>query len=215
MIKQSCTAALALSLCLTAGCSRAETGDNSAQVAVTRNDAATAPATAPPNDAAAAADAQAPAAKAVVALDPGGLRAVDPASGSTRLIAFGSPADQAVEALSRLFGARPREDGVNEECGGGPARIVQWANGLGIQAEEGRFTGWQSDKAGLTTMNGIGVGSTRAELDAAFKPAVDEFTLGTEFAIGEGDQSWGGLLSGPGRNARIEAIWAGGTCHFR
>jgi hypothetical protein len=68
------------------------------------------------------------------------------------------------------------------------------------------------DKAGLTTMDGIGVGSTRAQLLAA-RPAttVEDSTLGTEFAVAD----MGGLFEDAAPDAKITHLWAGVTCAFR
>jgi hypothetical protein len=60
-------------------------------------------------------------------------------------------------------------------------------------------------------MSGVRVGSTRAELEAAYAAEVAESTLGTEFNAG----GLGGLLSGPGKDARITDLWAGINCFFR
>ena len=212
MIKQSAAILLTLSLCL-AACNRGGGNNNSAKAAAANQGDAAVPA-AGGNAAAAAAAPDAGQSGVAVALDSEGLRAVEEQSGRTSLLAFGRPVDEALQSLNRLFGANPTEDGTNEECGGGPMRIVQWANGVTILASDGIFSGWQVDEAGPTTINGIGVGSTRAQLDEALDPEVQESTLGTEFATGEGD-SIGGLLSADGAGGRVTTMWAGDTCHFR
>jgi hypothetical protein len=61
-------------------------------------------------------------------------------------------------------------------------------------------------------MSGIGVGSTRAELQAAYAAAaVDSTTLGVEFTAG-GLQ---GVLESDARTAPIVALWAGAACVAR
>ena len=210
MMKQSAAVLLTVSLCL-AACNRTE-GGNKAKAAVTNNSAAAAPAAG--NTSKAAAPAQAAEAQAALALDSEGLRAVETASGRTSLLAFGSPANDAVEGLSRIFGARPSQDGTNSDCGAGPTRIVQWANGFSMLAQDDKLAGWDTDKPVASTMNGIGVGSTRAELDEAFDPQIEEDTIGLGFTIGEGEDVMGGYLSGPGPEGRITSMFAGLTCHF-
>lgn len=205
MIRQSATIALALTLCLAPGCNR--DGGNKAS-----NGANAAPANSATGNASAA---KAHDSGVVLALDPEGLRAIQTASGSTRLLAFGSSVDDAVRGLNVMFGSSPSEDGTNSECGGGPARIIQWSNGFSILAQDGKLAGWEVSQAGPTTMNGIGVGSTRAQLDEAFEPKVEQSSLGTEFSAGDGEQAYGGLLSGDGPDGRVTAMWAGFTCHFR
>lgn len=215
MSKSSATFLITLSLCLTA-CNRGG-GNNSAAAPIGNNAAVPA---AQANSASAAGPAQKDSAPGVaIALDGEGLRAVETESGRTSLLAFGSPLDQALDGLNRIFGAPPSEDGTNDECGGGDGgpttRIIQWANGFQILSREGKFSGWEIRQAGSTTMNGIGIGSTRAELDEAFDPGVEQSSLGTEFGIGEGDDSIGGLLSADGPSGRVTTMWAGHTCHFR
>lgn len=60
----------------------------------------------------------------------------------------------------------------------------------------------------LTTMSGVGPGTTRASLDEAYSTKVRQTTLGSEFTAGE----LAGLLDGPGRKATITNMWAGLTC---
>jgi hypothetical protein len=60
-------------------------------------------------------------------------------------------------------------------------------------------------------MNGIGVGSTRAQLDAAFDPQITQSSLGTEFSAA----GLGGVLESPAPTARITSLWAGTGCIFR
>jgi hypothetical protein len=67
------------------------------------------------------------------------------------------------------------------------------------------------DGAQFRTTAGIGIGSTRRELDAAYQAEVAESTLGQEFTAGE----IGGLLTSAAPDGRVEALWAGMTCHFR
>ncbi|MBX3480686.1 MAG: hypothetical protein KF842_09805 [Caulobacter sp.] len=147
----------------------------------------------------------------LLALDGEGIRLVRP-NGSTALLPFGRPTAEAVAALSTALGA-PVDRGTNAECGAGPTEIVRWGGGFSAMFLEGKFNGWSADRRkGLTTMNGIGVGSTRAELFASYGDAsVEDSTLGTEFSAG----GLGGLLSGTGATARIETLWAGDICAFR
>ncbi len=213
MIKQS--GALALVLLAAAGCSGSNGGNDSAKAgAVTVNNAA-APAApvggqAPGN---AAATAAAPRDTAL-ALTSEGLQAVDAQSGRTSMIAYGRPMDEVIGAVSRITGERPTGDSVNNDCGAGPTRIVQFGDGLSLLGQEDRFAGWSVDEAGHTTLNGIGVGTTRAALVES-QARVEQSTLGTEWGIGEGENALGGLLSDDSPNGRVTALWAGLTCHFR
>lgn len=167
---------------------------------------AEAPATPPPADGPIVTDGPA------ISIEGEGLRLVLQ-TGATRALPFGTGKAQTVEILDRLQGSKG-EASRNEECGAGPVDFVQWKNGLSALFQDDKFVGWSlgDDGKGLTTMNGIGIGSTRAELTAAFAGVtVEESTLGQEFSAG----GMSGILNGPGANATVEALWAGVSCVFR
>lgn len=149
----------------------------------------------------------------VVALAPDGLTLVAP-SGSTRQLVFGLGKVEAVEILAQAEGVSGQES-ANPECGAGPMVFVEWPDGLTALFQEDRFVGWSVGHGAsrkLTTMNGVGIGATRSQLTAAFSGAtVEETTLGQEFAAG----GLSGILTGPGANDTVDAIWAGTSCVFR
>jgi hypothetical protein len=132
--------------------------------------------------------------------------------GNGREFRFGSAQADVVAALAPI-GRPPVE--TNAECGAGPLQIGQWPNGLSLLFQEGRLVGWSVAAAAgnpVRTPQGIGAGATRARLAAAYpRVAVDESTLGTEFEAG----GIGGLLESEADDARVAALWAGTTCHFR
>jgi hypothetical protein len=150
---------------------------------------------------------------AVVALDGEGLRLVT-ANGSTALLAFDRNRQETIAALSGALGP-PVGQSANSECGAGPTDFVDWGNGLSVLIMQDRFVGWSLDPeaaGGLTTMNGIGVGSSRAALVQAFSDtSIEESTLGQEFTAG----GLSGLLDSARPDGRIEALWAGTACVFR
>lgn len=149
----------------------------------------------------------------VLVLDPEGFRFVDPETGSARPLAFGTEARQAVAAVARVRG-EPDERGTNADCA---LDFASWGDGLTVYASDGAFAGWAAGNPGsaaagaYTTMAGVGVGSTRVELDAAYDALVAETTLGTEFEAG----GLFGLLSGTGPEAVITVLRAGTSCTFR
>ena len=140
-----------------------------------------------------------------------GLR-LAPASPGEANLAFGAAQS---DVLARLGPLGTAQVSANAECGAGPMEIAEFPNGLSLLFQEGRFVGWSIDgRTGnrLATTAGIGTGSTRAELDAAYPGAtIEESTLGQEF----GADGIGGLLDGAGPDARVTALWAGTTCMFR
>jgi hypothetical protein len=60
-------------------------------------------------------------------------------------------------------------------------------------------------------MTGVGIGTTRAQVEDALAIQVSSTSLGTEFTAG----GLAGLLDGPGAEARITNLWAGETCIAR
>lgn len=156
-----------------------------------------------------------------LALDGEGLRLVDPQSGSTSLIAFGSPREAVERAVVTALG-QPGYRGRNEECPAGPTDILAYGD-LTLDFHRGRFVAWTlSDRPGasppLTTMDGITLGTTRAEVERSRAlTLIEDSTLEGEFAFGDGSISGagGGFLSGTGTQARITGLFAGANCFFR
>lgn len=167
-----------------------------------------------PDDGTDTADNTAPAESVQLALDSEGLRLIDATTGSARPLAFGTEAETVIEAVARLRGA-PDARSVNPECGAGPLDTVTWRDGLTLYAADEAFVGWHASRstggARYTTMTGLGVGSTRAELDAAYSARVEASSLGTEFDAG----GLYGVLDGPEPDAAVTDLWAGTACIFR
>lgn len=129
-------------------------------------------------------------------------------AGGERL-AFGTPADRAVERLTAAFGAPPSSREQLPDCGPGPLEAVTWDNGFSAYMNGGGFAGWTP--ADQRTAEGIGFGSTRAALDAAYSPAVEETSLGAEWSA----HGISGILESRAPDAAVSAIWAGETCVMR
>lgn len=149
-----------------------------------------------------------PAATRVV-LRPDGLGFTDGGSSSSSL-AFGAAAETVTAAVDRALG-----DGGEFEtpdCGPGTS-TVQYET-LFLRLQDGRFIGWGTGSPGLTTGDGIGVGSTLADLRASFaQVTVTESTVGTEWTTGEG--SVYGFLDGTAETSRVNSLSGGTTCVFR
>jgi hypothetical protein len=151
--------------------------------------------------------------ESLVALSGEGLQLVGDQTGSTEPLTFGTEMAIVADALTSMVG-EPLESGENSECGAGPQMITQWPNGLVLHAADGEFVGWSAHPdttTTLTTMAGVGIGSTRGDLEAAYTVEVFESSLGTEFSTGE----MSGILASTEPNAMIENLWAGTVCNFR
>ncbi len=151
--------------------------------------------------------------RALLALDGEGLRFVNSATGSTRAISYGTPAADALNAVTALLGA-PTDRGTNAECGAGAVDFVTFHGGLQLVLQRDRFVGWTARPNGeqpLRTMSNIGLGSTRTELEAVYAANIARSTVGVEFMAG-GLQ---GVLESDAPTARITDLWSGVSCVMR
>lgn len=159
-----------------------------------------------------AAAAPAPADRPKLAVEAEGLRLFVGAGGSARALPFGMAREQVLAPLESYRG--PADGGTNTECGAGALDYAVWADGLTLYFQEGRFVGWALDQraeGAHSTASGIGPGSTRRELEAAYDAKVEQSSLGTEFSAGD----MFGVLNGTGPTASVTSMWAGVSCVFR
>lgn len=149
----------------------------------------------------------------LLSLAPDGLQLVEANSGKTYPIPFGTPEKDTVDRVAKARGAVV-DEGANDECGAGPVDYANFEGNVSLIFQEGKFAGWSINDGGdakVTTMAGIGLGSTRKALEAAYTTTVEESSIGTEFMAGE----LSGLLSDKGPDAKVTDIWAGVTCIAR
>ena len=139
-----------------------------------------------------------------LALEGEGLRLFHGETGSARPVPFGTSVDGTWSALSASAGTSIVEEGDSAECGNQFARLE---NGLTIWMRGGRFVGWSLREPPLGTASGIGIGSSRADLERAYDARVVESSLGVEFTAG----ALAGLLESTESDARILNLWAGET----
>lgn len=87
----------------------------------------------------------------------------------------------------------------------------------GSESDKLLFVGWSlgefNNDGKINTMAGIGVGSARSELEAAYTIEVKKTTLGYEFSTDA--EGLYGILSGPSPEDKIEFMWSGLSCNFR
>jgi hypothetical protein len=150
-------------------------------------------------------EAASPAELPVVAMDAEGVRFIDAATGSARLLPFTSAQREVLATLRKAIPGASWGQPETTDCGDD---VVLGTNGLALSFRDGRFLGWAiNPPSKLATAAGIGLGSTRAELEAIQVPEVMESTLGTEFVAG----GIAGLFESAKPNARITHLWAGET----
>lgn len=156
------------------------------------------------------------------------LQLVDQITGSSNELPFGTSENQMTEIINNIIQSKAVSNVVNTECGAGPLKMVAWSNGLTLVFQENNtksdepkidwlFQGWFVDgtKEGvqkLTTMAGIGIGSTLEEIQSAYEIEVRKTSLGHEFSTAAGMY---GILDGTGKDAKITHLWSGVSCNFR
>lgn len=138
-----------------------------------------------------------------------GLRIIEGVGRPPRAIPFGSATAAALKAIALSMGGPPDLQGAEQECGPGPLKTATW-KGLQVYFQDDRFVGW-SGAVDLKTAEGIGFGSTRAALDKAYHPQVEQTSLGAEFTA----DGLSGVLESTAKNAAVSDLWAGMTCIAR
>lgn len=147
-----------------------------------------------------------------VNLAPDGLSIVLP-TGAARQVAFGMPRADATRMIAAALG-NPVEEGDDQECGAGALSFASFREGLGLYFQDGKFAGWDLDgrEGGrFATPAGVGIGSTRKQLESASAVTIEDSTLGIEFSAG----GMSGLLSTRDASGEITNLWAGVTCIAR
>ena len=150
----------------------------------------------------------------MVALADGGLQTVDVQTGSTLDLLFEVDRDIAVSTVSTALG-EPTETVDTSECPAGPLQITSWSNGFSLNTLDETFVGWSvrpnADSENLTTIAGVGIGTSLKNLQDAYDVEIFESSLGTEFNVGQ----MSGILSSDQPDGEITNLWAGLNCIFR
>lgn len=156
-----------------------------------------------------------------LALSPNAIQMVNQNTGSTKEISFGMPFNQIIETIEKVLQSKSSV-GTNNECGAGPLKMATWDNGLTLLFKEKKnewyFVGWaakipKNPKLKLNTMAGIGIGSTREEMESATVIKVSKTSLGYEFSTKADDLF--GIFDGSNNDAKITNLWSGISCNFR
>jgi hypothetical protein len=146
---------------------------------------------------------------AALTLAPDGLSIVETPSGKARLVPFGIPRASAELMVGTVQGEQLGK-GSSAECGAGTIDYTRYMGDLQLTFQENKFVGWtiNGGESPLRTAKGIGVGSTRQQLDAAYKVDVEDSSLGLLFSTGD----LVGLLDIDGIDGLVTSIWAGTVC---
>jgi hypothetical protein len=148
-----------------------------------------------------------------------GLRLVDSRTGSARPLDFGSPRAQVIQTLTALEG-ETATGSVSPDCGEGLQESLEWRTGLITWFQSDEFVGWSLNERNgsrpallhrVTTMGGVGLGSTRAEMEEVYVTTIEDTSLGVEFSTG----GFHGILESRRMDAEVTNLWAGMTCIFR
>lgn len=135
--------------------------------------------------------------------------------GTGRKLSFGEAEAEVIAFITRLRGEQPPRRASNAECPAGPLTFADWGDGFQLVFQDGEFAGWTAGEGaprGFSTLSGVHVGSTLAELRAAHPDVMlREDSIGPEFSAGDIH----GTLSGTGDDATVATLWAGVSCIFR
>jgi hypothetical protein len=147
----------------------------------------------------------------LVVLNPDGIGFTTAGSGSISRTDFGSAQTLVRDTVVKSLG-EPVEEGEQPECPPGPAEQSRWDD-ITLTFQDGTFVGWSISRTSrLTTVDGIGLGTTRAELEDAFADfELVESTLGVEATAG----SYTFLLSDDTDAGTVDSMLAGVNCVFR
>lgn len=147
-------------------------------------------------------------------VDSEGVVLVETATGRAFLFDFGVLQSDLEQNFTENLGLT-NNPASNDECGAGPMDFAGF-DGLTLNYQDGNFVGWSagdpSQGTGALTLDGITIGSTRAEIEALRGlQEVADSTIGHEFSA-EGISF---LLSGTEPDAAVTDMWAGTNCIFR
>lgn len=143
-------------------------------------------------------------------LAPDGLLVADHA-GKMQLLRYGTPRIKAESAVGIVVGT-PVTRGSSSECSAGTVDFSDFRNKrLQMTFQDDKFVGWTINAAEspLKTAKGIGIGSPRQTLDAAYPDGiVEDSSLGLLF----GSDGLVATLDQDGIEGVVTNIWAGTVC---
>lgn len=153
-----------------------------------------------------------------LALHGDGLRAIDPESGESILVPFGSARNDVVDLVVSSYGP-PGSENLLGECGGGPLLAIDWG-GLALYFDPdaadpatASFLGWVVDDQSpvISTTDGLGFGTPIPMVATRHGEVIVDSTLGWEYF--DGAITW--VSTGLAGEFVIDVVWAGESCVFR
>lgn len=128
----------------------------------------------------------------------------------TQMIPFGSGTSVVAPALAASLG-EPQPLAVT--CGQGVVRDTLGVEGFDVLFDEDEFVGWDASGGTVSTEDGLAVGATRAEVQAALPDAsFTTSTLGPEFTSSSG---LAGFLDGEAPTSVVVGLTGGQACVVR
>ncbi|MFV0260178.1 MAG: hypothetical protein ACK5PP_17215 [Acidimicrobiales bacterium] len=141
-----------------------------------------------------------------------GLTVID--GGVASSLPFGVDEASVSIVLDRVFGPGQLTES-SPECPNDSDRAITWGDQILAEFAGDEFISWSlSPGSPLTTGDGIGLGSSRADLMAAGPVEIFQSSLGVEFALGSGDAVVRGVLDGTDQTSTVIDLWAGDRCLF-
>jgi hypothetical protein len=140
-----------------------------------------------------------------------GLLMIDPQSGTSNLLAFGSEQFDTTRQIGKAIGNFTGQ-AENPDCAAGQLASFDYPGGLTLFFQDKKFVGWDFDgQGGFATPNDIGIGSTLGDLRETGEVALRDSSVGHEFAAGE----LHGLVDASTPKGKVTDLWAGTTCIAR
>ena len=130
----------------------------------------------------------------IIGITANALQLINAETGSTTELPLGMKMDELLEIIENVLKTEIPEAQENSECGAGPMTIVALDNGLILMFRESKsdisgnmeFVGWSLREGNqlsrkITTMAGIGIGSTRTELEDVYVAEITKQALEMSF----------------------------------
>jgi hypothetical protein len=146
-----------------------------------------------------------------LALSTDGLLLIDPDTGEAQQLLFETDQFQATQQVSKAIGNFTGQ-AENPDCAAGQLTSFDYPGGITLFFQDRKFVGWDFDGQGkYQTPNGVGIGTTLANLRGTGDVSVHDSAIGHEFAVGD----LHGLVDATTPAGKVTNLWAGTTCTAR